>query len=77
MKLTKAKECQLENITRDEVLLLELIRSVHDPKLKEEFLKQRDPTLQGLVTIAEQWQSATKVSRHFGLEPINVNKVKP
>ena len=41
-KLSKAKECELENIRREDVLLHELIRGVHDPKLKEEFLKQQN-----------------------------------
>ena len=53
IKLTKAKECDLDTISKDEILLLELIRGVHDPKLKEEFLKQQNPTLANLKSLAQ------------------------
>ena len=66
----------LENITRDEVLLLEMIRGVADPKLREEFLKQQNPTLDGLKAIAEQWHSATCVGKHLGVESDSVNVYK-
>ena len=78
LKLTKGQDCDLENITRDEVLLLEMIRGVADLKLKEEFLKQQNPTLDGLKAIAEQWHSASYVSKHLNTESesVNVYKVK-
>ena len=75
LKLTKGQDCDLEHITRDEVLLLEMIRGVADPKLREEFLKQQNPTLDGLKAIAEQWHSANYISKHLGNDSVNVNKV--
>ena len=75
-KLSKARECELDRIQRDDVLLLELIRGVSDPKLKEEFLRQRNPTLDGLKAIAEQWQSASYVSKSLNPESESVNIYK-
>jgi hypothetical protein len=40
-KKATATECQLETSKRENVMLLELIRGVHDPKLREEFLRQK------------------------------------
>ena len=38
-KQDKARECLLEDITKEEINLLELIRGVHNPNLRREFLK--------------------------------------
>ena len=43
-KTDKAREAQLETITADDIRLLELIRGVHLFKLRQEFLRTRDPT---------------------------------
>ena len=50
-KTDKAGECNLEDITADDIRLLELIRGVHSFKLRQEFLT-KDPTLDGLLRIA-------------------------
>ena len=47
----------------EDILLLELIPGVRDPKLKEEFLKQKEPTLNQLIQIAERWQTAWHISK--------------
>ena len=73
-KKAAARECELEKITKDDVMLLELIRGVRDPKLKEEFLKQREPDLTQLVQIAERWQTASHVAKKMGLNTVNVQK---
>ena len=73
-KKAAARECELEKITKDDVMLLELIRGVCDPKLKEEFLKQREPDLTQLVQIAERWQTASHVAKKMGLNTVNVQK---
>ena len=65
LKKSKASECDLDKITKDEVMMLELISGVNDPKLREEFLKTKDPTLEKLVGIAEQWQTASNVGKNF------------
>ena len=75
-KLLKAKECELENINREDILLVELIRGVRDNKLRAEFLKQPNPTVENLVAIAQNWQTASVTGKAFGLEPIYVNKAK-
>ena len=43
--------------------MLELIRGVSSPKLRQEFLRQKDPTLEGLLQIAKNWQVATDVEK--------------
>ena len=73
-KLMKAKECDLENINREAILLGELIRGVRDDKLRAEFLKQPNPTVDNLVAIAQNWQTASVTGKAFGLDSIHVNK---
>ena len=55
-------------------MLLELIRGVRDNKLKEEFLKQKEPNLAQLVQIAERWQTASHVAKNMGMNTVNVQK---
>ena len=43
--------------------MLKLICGVRDHKLREEFLKQKEPTLTQLIQIAERWQKASHVSK--------------
>ena len=73
-KLMKAKECDLENIDREAILLVELIRGVRDDKLRAEFLKQPNPTVKNLCAIAQNWQTASVTGKSFGLDSIHVNK---
>ena len=44
-KLDKARECRLNEITPDEIAMLELIRGIDSQKLRQEFLRQKEPTL--------------------------------
>ena len=62
-KIDKALECNLEDITADDIRLLELIRGVHSFKLRQEFLRTKDPTLDGLLRIARNWQVASEVKK--------------
>ena len=64
-KLDKARECQLERITQDEIGMLELIRGIESQRLRQEFLKQKDPTLDGLLQIAKNWQRSTDVNKNM------------
>ena len=73
-KKAKACKCELDKITKDDVMLLELIRGVRDNKLKEEFLKQKEPDLAQLVQIAERWQTASHVAKNMGMNTVNVQK---
>ena len=61
-KTDKARECNLEDITADDIRLLELIRGVYSFKLRQEFLT-KDPTLDGLLRIARNWQVASEVEK--------------
>ena len=54
-KTDKARECQLDTITVDDLRLLELIRGMHLFKLRQEFLRTKDQTLDGLLQIARNW----------------------
>ena len=71
-KTDKAREAQLETITADDVRLLELIREVHLFKLRQEFLHTKDPTLDGLLQIARNWQVATEVEKDMDTSLIDV-----
>ena len=62
-KKAKARECELDQIRPEDVLMLELIRGVRDHKLREEFLKQKEQTLTQLIQIAGRWQVASHVSK--------------
>ena len=62
-KKAKARECELEQIKPEDVLMLELIHGVRDHKLREEFLKQKEPTLTQLIQIAGRWQTTSYVSK--------------
>jgi hypothetical protein len=55
----KAGECALETMNGDDVMMLELIRGVSYSKLQQRLLMDPEPTLSGLVRIAEQWQVQT------------------
>ena len=54
-KKAKAKECQLEAISKNNMMLLELILGVHDHKFREEFLQQKESTPTHIVQLAERW----------------------
>ena len=64
-KLDKARECDLRNITAEQIGMLELIRGIDNQALRREFLKQCDPTLDGLLQIAKNWQRSTDVNKNM------------
>ena len=43
---------------------------MHDPKLREEFLRQKDPILINLVTLTEKWQTESNVQRDMGIDDV-------
>ena len=45
--------------------MLELIRGIDNQALRREFLKQRDPTLDGLLQIAKNWQRSRDVNKNM------------
>ena len=62
-KCDKARECTFTTITADEISMLELIRGVNSTKLRQKFLKQKDPTLDKLLQIAKNWQVTEDVEK--------------
>ena len=74
-KTDKAREAQLETITADDIRLLELIRGVHLFKLRQEFLHTKDPTLDGLLQIARNWQVATEVEKDMDTSSIDARRI--
>lgn len=70
-KKVTSTECQLETIKKEDMMLLELIPGVHDPKLWEEFLRQKDPILINLVALTERWQMASDVQRDMGIDYVS------
>ena len=75
-KTDKARECNLEDITADDIQLLELIRGVHSFKLRQEFLKKKEPTLDGLLRIARNWQLASEVKKGMDTSSSSVDARK-
>ena len=45
-------------------------------KLREEFLRTKDPTLDGLLRIARNWQVASKVQKGMEMSPSSVDARK-
>ena len=62
-KLDKGRECNLDKITHMDIQLLELIRGMHSQRLRKEFLKEKDPTLERLLTIANNWQRSYNMDK--------------
>ena len=75
-KKAKAQECEFEKMTKDDMLLLGLMTGVHDQKLKEEFQRQRDPTVEGLVAIATNWEYAEKNMRNMSSREARIDRTK-
>lgn len=67
-KKTKAVECALEEMKKDVVMMLELVRGVSDTMLQKKLLQEQEPTLSKLVRIVEQWQAADIVQTAFKSE---------
>ena len=45
--------------------MLELMRGIQSQPLRKEFLKQRDPTLETLLQIANNWQRSSDVTKNM------------
>ena len=70
-KKMKAQECELETIKPEDIMLMELICGVFDDKLRGEFLKERDPTLAGLVKIATTNEAANNIQKNLNSSSCN------
>ena len=55
-KKSKARDCNLDGVTRAQIMELELIRGVCDPKLREWLLQEKDRDIANLVGIVDRWQ---------------------
>ena len=53
---------------------MELIRGVHSFKLRQEFLRTKDPTLDGLLQMARNWQVVTKVEKDMDTSSIDARR---
>jgi hypothetical protein len=49
----------LGEITVDEIMMLELVRGVKDPELRERLRQVKNPTIDSLVGMAESWPMAS------------------
>ena len=45
--------------------MLELIRGIHPQTLRKKFLKGKDPMLEKLLTMANNWQQSTDVNKNI------------
>ena len=55
----------MHEVTSDQIMELELIRGVCDPKLRERLLQEKDRELANLVGIADRWQTACDMGKFF------------
>ena len=62
-KKTKAMECDLDKIKKADIMILGLMTGVRDPKLKQEFMRQENPTIEALVKIAEDWERSERLQK--------------
>ena len=63
--MIKAQEGMIDSMTVDNWLELELIRGVNDQNLKKKILREHNPMLQDMVSIATLWQSAETAMAQF------------
>ena len=58
--------CQLlDDITADDLDVLEILRGIHSNKLRKELLKVRTPKPNELVKIARNWQNGKEMEKLF------------
>ena len=55
----------ITTMTIDNWLELELVRGINDQGLQKRILLERNPTLQAMISIATQWQSAETAMAQF------------
>ncbi|TRY77883.1 hypothetical protein TCAL_11460 [Tigriopus californicus] len=55
------QEAELDTLNPDDLYVLRLVTGTTDRKLKEEFLRESDPTRSKLVSIAKSWETASQV----------------
>ena len=48
---------------------------MHSFKLRQEFLRTKDPTLDGLLQIAKNWQVATEVEKDMNTSSIDARRI--
>ena len=63
--MDKDCQCDLEKITHKDIQMLELMRGIQSQPLRKEFLKQKDPTLETLLQIANNWQRSADVDKNM------------
>merc|ERR1712218_2643 len=73
-KLEIAKQCDLERMKSDELEMLQFMMGINrkEKKIRDEFLKQKDPKLADLLNIARNWQRSVELSRD--LDNVEVKK---
>ena len=62
-KLLKAQECDLNKVKREDIEIIELICGINDPRLREEILKKKEPKLEELVALGNQFDTAAKLQK--------------
>ena len=55
----------ITTMTTDNWLELELVRGINDQGLQKRILRERNPMLQDMISIATQWQSAEIAMAQF------------
>merc|ERR1711951_179974 len=60
-----AKQCDLEHMKPDELAMLQFMMGINrkEKKIRDEFLKQKDPKLEDLLDIARNWQRSGDLGR--------------
>ena len=60
-----AKQCDLKSMKDYELEMLQFMMGINrkEKRIRDEFLKQRDPKLEDLLNIARNWQRSVELSR--------------
>ena len=67
----------MDEITADEMMMLELVRGVRDPMLRERLLQVKNPTIDGLIGIAKSWPPASDEQGISGTEGARARQAVP
>merc|ERR1712001_388368 len=75
-KLILARNCNLAEISEESYQITELICGIKNPKMRDEMLKIKEPTLDRLVTLGKSYDTSAHIQKAtFGKEA-NANKVQ-
>ena len=66
-KVEISKDCDLKKMTTDEICLLQFMLGIHkkEKRLKEEMLKIKEPKLDDLLVLAQNWERSENLAKEL------------